>query len=186
MPQGLGAAIAMPIAGRLSDEVGARVVIPVGVALGMIGAAAYTQVGAETSYALLAGALFVIGLGLGATIVPSMAVAYQSVPREAVSQATSTINVIQRIAASVGTALLAIVLQRRIAAELPALHDGIGGLSRLPEAARAQVAPALASAFATTFWVAFVLLAAALVPALLLPAARAPMSQAAPDRPTSG
>jgi MFS family permease len=186
MPQGLGAAIAMPIAGRLSDQVGARVVIPVGVGLGMVGAAAYTQVGAETSYALLAGALFVIGLGLGATIVPSMAVAYQSVPREAVSQATSTINVIQRIAASVGTALLAIVLQRRIAAELPALHGGIGGLSRLPEATRAQVAPALASAFATTFWVAFALLAAALVPALLLPAARAPMSRAAPDRQTTG
>ena len=187
MPQGLGAALAMPIAGRLTDEIGARVVIPAGVALALAGTAAYTQVGAHTSYALLGGALFVIGLGLGATIVPSMAVAYQSVPREAVGQATTTINVIQRIAGSVGTALLAIVLQRRIAAELPGLHDGLVGLARLPEHARSQAAPALAAAFGTTFWVALALLAAALVPALLLPAARrSPMSPPEPSRPTSG
>jgi EmrB/QacA subfamily drug resistance transporter len=187
MPQGIGAALAMPIAGRLTDQIGARVVIPAGVVLALAGTAAYTQVGAGTSYGFLAGALFVIGLGLGATIVPSMAVAYQSVPREAVGQATSTINVIQRIAASVGTALLAIVLQRRIAAELPTLHDGLAGLDRLPQQARSQAAPALASAFGTTFWVAFALLAAALVPALVLPAAReSPMSPAAPRRPTSG
>ena len=187
MPQGLGAALAMPIAGRLTDQLGARVVIPAGVLLALAGTAAYTQVGATTSYALLACALFVIGLGLGATIVPSMAVAYQSVPREAVGQATTTINVIQRIAASVGTALLAIVLQRRIAAELPALHGGLAALQRLPAQARAHAGTALASAFGTTFWVAFALVAAALVPALLLPAARRrAMTSAAPGRPTSG
>ena len=168
MPQGLGAALAMPIAGRLTDQLGARVVIPAGVVLALAGTASYTQVGAGTSYVLLAGALFVIGLGLGATIVPSMAVAYQSVPQEAVGQATTTINVIQRIAASVGTALLAVVLQRRIAA------------------AGSHTAAALASAFGATFWVAFGLVAAALVPALLLPAAgTAAMSPAAPRRPSS-
>jgi EmrB/QacA subfamily drug resistance transporter len=149
MPQGIGAAVAMPIAGRLTDEVGARVVIPAGILLALAGIAAYTQVGANTPYALLAAALFLIGLGLGSTIVPSMAVAYQTVPREAVTQATSTINVIQRIAGSVGTALLAVVLQRSIGS--------------------ARAAPAVAHAFGTTFWVAFALVVAALVPALLLP-----------------
>jgi len=188
MPQGIGAAIAMPVAGRLTDELGARVVIPGGVLLALAGTAAYTQVGASTSYVYLAGALFVIGLGLGATIVPSMAVAYQSVPREAVGQATTTINVIQRIAASVGTALLAIVLQRRIATELPALHDGLAGLERLSREARGNVAPVLASAFGTTFWVALGLVAAALVPAILLPRAmspgeeRRPISEAQPEK----
>jgi EmrB/QacA subfamily drug resistance transporter len=154
VPQGLGAALAMPIAGRLTDEIGARVVIPVGIVLALVGTAAYTQVGADTPYWLLAGALFVIGLGLGSTIMPSMAVAYQAVPREAVAQATSAINVIQRIAGSVGTALLAVILQRSIST------------------GRAHTPPALASAFGTTFWVAFGLVATALVPALLLPRIR--------------
>src|SRR5207253_1014286 len=103
VPQGLGAALAMPIAGRLAGEIGARAVIPVGIVLALAGTAAYTQVGAHTSYLFLAASLFVIGLGLGSTIMPSMAVAYQAVPREVVAQATSTINVIQRIAGSVGT-----------------------------------------------------------------------------------
>jgi EmrB/QacA subfamily drug resistance transporter len=173
MPQGLGAAIAMPIAGRLTDEIGARIVIPVGIVLALAGTAAYTQVGAETSYLVLAGALFVIGLGLGSTIVPSMAVAYQTVPREAVAQATSSINVVQRIAGSVGTALLAVVLQRSIATNFPNVDGGIGAISALSPEGRAQAAPALAASFGTAFWVALGLVAAALVPALLLPRVRA-------------
>jgi EmrB/QacA subfamily drug resistance transporter len=172
MPQGLGAALAMPIAGRLTDEIGARVVILSGLVLALVGTAAYTQVGADTSYVLLAAALFVIGLGLGATIMPSMAVAYQSVPREAVAQATSTINVIQRVAGSVGTALLAVVLQRQIATSLPDLNGGIAALAALSEDARALAAPLLANAFGTTFWVAFALVAAAALPAFLLPSTR--------------
>jgi MFS family permease len=169
VPQGLGAALAMPIAGRLTDEIGARAVIPFGIALALAGTAAFTQVGAGTSYVFLAGALFVIGLGLGATIMPSMAVAYQAVPREAVAQATSTINVIQRVAASVGTALLAVVLQRSIATDLPGFRGGIEALASVSKEGQAHAAPALAAAFGTTFWVAFGLVAAALVPALLLP-----------------
>jgi MFS family permease len=171
-PQGLGAALAMPIAGRLTDELGARVVIPFGILLALAGTAAYTQVGAGTSYAFLAGALFVIGLGLGSTIMPSMAVAYQAVPTEAMAQATSAINVIQRLAGSVGTALLAVVLQRSIATSVPGADRGIGALAALSPAERAQAAPALAGAFGTAFWVAFGLVLAALVPALLLPSIR--------------
>ena len=171
-PQGLGAALAMPIAGRLTDELGARIVVPTGVLIALVGTAAFTQVGAQTSYAVLAVALFVIGLGLGSTIVPSMAVAYQSVPRESVADATSTINVIQRVAGSVGTALLAVVLQRSIAGNLPGVESGVDALAALPDSRRAQVAAALADAFGTTFWVALGLVAAALVPALLLPSRR--------------
>ena len=98
--------------------------IPSGIVLALAGTAVYTQIGADTSYALLGAALFLIGLGLGSTIVPSMAVAFQSVPREvggAGDAARSTS--IQRIAGSIGTALLAVVLQRSISARIP----GAGG-----------------------------------------------------------
>jgi EmrB/QacA subfamily drug resistance transporter len=172
VPQGAGAALAMPIAGWLTDKIGARTVIPVGILAALAGTAAYTQVGAHTSYAFLAVALFVIGLGLGSTIVPSMAVAYQTVPREAVANATSAINIIQRVAGSVGTALLAVVLQRSIAGNVHGLDGGIGALAGLPPATREHLAPALADAFGTAFWVALALVAVSLVPALLLPRVR--------------
>jgi EmrB/QacA subfamily drug resistance transporter len=148
VPQGIGAALAMPLAGRLTDGVGARPVIAGGVLLALAGTAVYTQVGADTSDVLLAAALLVIGLGLGSTIMPSMALAYQAVPREAVGQATAAINVIQRLAGSLGTALLAVVLQSRL--------DGAHGAAEQ------------AAAFAGTFWVALALLAAAVVPVMLL------------------
>ncbi|HEY7484840.1 MAG TPA: DHA2 family efflux MFS transporter permease subunit [Streptosporangiaceae bacterium] len=167
MPQALGAAAAMPLAGRLTDKVGAGVVVPVGIVLGLIGTGVYTQVGSHTSHAVLFGALFVIGLGLGTTIMPAMAAAYAALPRAAMPRATSALNTIQRIGASIGTAVLAVVLQRAITADAP----GLGGaaLGPLPSGARTQVAEALAHAFDQAYWVAFALMIVAIVPALLLP-----------------
>jgi EmrB/QacA subfamily drug resistance transporter len=149
IPQGVGAALAMPVAGILTDRLGARRVVPIGVLVALVGVVAYTQIGADTPYWYLAAALFVIGLGLGATIMPSMGAAYAGLTHAQMPRATSAINAIQRIAGSLGTALLAVVLQRTLRGE--------------------HTADAQAAAFGATFWVAFALTAAALVPALLLP-----------------
>jgi EmrB/QacA subfamily drug resistance transporter len=181
MPQGLGAAIAMPLAGWLTDRVGARIVVPTGVAVALAGMVAFTTVAPDTPYPTLAGALFVIGVGLGSTIMPSMAVAYQTVSRDAVAGATSALNVIQRIAGSLGTALLAVLLQRSIDSRLPGLEGGIRAIDALSPQERTPAEAALADAFGTTFWVAVALLATALIPALLLPGVRrhAPTATAA-------
>jgi EmrB/QacA subfamily drug resistance transporter len=173
IPQGLGAACAISGAGALSDKVGARRVVPVGVLLALAGTAAYTQITAHSSYAYLAAALFLIGAGLGATITPSMAAAYQDLQHAEIPGATAALNVIQRIAGALGSALLAVVLQRAIDAELPHLHGGIGQASALVVHHPLYAAPAIANAFGTTFWVASALTAAALIPSLLLPPKRA-------------
>jgi len=168
IPQGLGAACVITLAGTATDKLGARRVVPVGVLLALVGAAAYTRIGAHTPYWYLAAALFLIGAGLGATITPSMAVAYQHLARQAVPRATSAINVVQRVAASLGTALLAVVLQASIDSRLPGLH-GIGQAATLAAHQGEPVTTQLAGAFATTFWVTLALTAAALLPAMLLP-----------------
>jgi EmrB/QacA subfamily drug resistance transporter len=159
-PQGLGAALAMPLAGWLTDKIGARVVVLTGVVIGAAGTAAFTQVGAHTSYPYLAVALLVLGIGIGATIMPSMAAAFQTLDRAETPRATSTLNAIQRIASALGTALLAVILQRAISRQNPGFYGGIQALSH---------AAAPAHAFGLTFWVAFGLIAAAAVPAILLP-----------------
>ncbi|WP_433476779.1 MDR family MFS transporter [Spirillospora sp. CA-142024] len=166
-PQALGAAVAMPLAGRITDRVGAGVVVPTGIVLGLLGTAAYTQIHADTSPLLLATALFVIGLGLGATIMPSMAAAYQALPPALIPRATSAINTLQRMGASVGTTALAVILQHEITAQAP----GLGGaaLAPLPDSSRIAVAPLLATAFGHAFWIALAIGALAVVPALLLP-----------------
>jgi EmrB/QacA subfamily drug resistance transporter len=157
-PQGLGAALALPLAGRLTDKFGARGVASAGMVLAALGMLAYTQVGPGTSYLYLSAALLVVGAGVGATVVPSMAAAFQALTRAETPRGTSAINVIQRLGGAIGTALFAIVLSGQAGAGSGV--DGAGG------------AGALAEAFGTTFWVAAGLIALAVVPALLLPRSR--------------
>lgn len=167
-PQGLGAAVTISVAGYLTDKVGARRVVPGGVVLALAGTALYTQITARTPYWTLLAALFLIGAGLGATITPAMAAAFQQLPHAAMGQATSAINVIQRVAGALGSALLAVVLQHAIATRLTGFHGGIGQAAATA-AASPHAAPALAQAFGVSFAVALGITAVALVPTVLLP-----------------
>jgi hypothetical protein len=136
--------------------------------------ATHLQVGAHTSDFVLAAALLVTGIGIGATMTPSMAAAFGALSRAETPRATSALNASQRIAGAIGTVLFAIILQHSITANVPHHQGGIQALAALPPAQQAYAAPPLAAAFGTTFWVAAGLIAAAFVPALLLPRPTAP------------
>jgi EmrB/QacA subfamily drug resistance transporter len=170
-PQGLGAALSITGAGYLTDRVGARRVVPVGVALAVVGTAWYTQIGAHTSYPATVAALLLIGAGMGATVTPAMAAAFQDLPPTAMGQATSAMNVVQRVAGALGSALLAVVLQHAITARLSGFHGGIGQAGALA-AASPHAASALATAFGVSFAVSFGICLIAMVPAVLLPGRR--------------
>jgi EmrB/QacA subfamily drug resistance transporter len=167
-PQGLGAAIAISLAGYLTDKAGARRVVPVGVLLAMAGTGWYTQIGARTPYWALVAALFLIGAGLGATITPAMAGAFQDLLPAAMGQATSAINVVQRVAGALGSALLAVVLQQAITARLAGFRGGLGQAAAAA-AESPHASAALAQAFGVSFAVALAISVLALVPAVLLP-----------------
>src|SRR5262249_56215234 len=92
VPEGVGAALAMPLAGWLTDRRGARAVVPAGVVVAALGTLAYTQVGAQTPYPLLAAALLVIGLGIGSTIMPCMAAPLQALSRDQTPPATTPLH----------------------------------------------------------------------------------------------
>jgi EmrB/QacA subfamily drug resistance transporter len=156
-PQGIGAAFGMFLGGRAADRVGGGRVV-VGGLLGLIvGTVAFTQVGASTSYWLLGGSLVVRGVGLGCTMMPAMAAAYATLERAQVPRATPMLNVLQRVGGSLGTAVMAVVLQRQLA--------GAGvGLGARPRGASG----AAATAFAHTYWWALAGTALALVPAVVL------------------
>ncbi|MEU8796755.1 DHA2 family efflux MFS transporter permease subunit [Spirillospora sp. NPDC048819] len=185
-PQGLGAAMAMPLAGVITDKFGAGRIVPVGITLLVLGTVPFAVVDADTSYWVLGVALWVRGLGLGCTMMPTMSAALTTLSRAAVSRASSTLNIIVQLGGSVGTALLAVVLAREIGDRIPqAAGGGMGGMGQIPERAREQVAPQLAEAFGYTFWVALALTAVLIVPALLLPR-HAAQAGDAPDAPPMG
>lgn len=168
-PQGVGAAIAMPLAGVVTDRFGAGRIVPVGIVLLVLGTIPFALVDAGTSYWLLGGALIVRGLGLGCTMMPTMSAALTTLRREAVSRASSSLNIIMQLGGSVGTALLAVILSREISDRIPQAGGGGGGVGTIPAQVRERLAPQLADAFGSTFWVALILTALLIVPALLLP-----------------
>ena len=148
-PQGLGAALGMNRAGRLTDRIGGGPVTIAGLLVLMLGTVAFTQVTPGTPYWVLEVSLFARGIGLGFTMMPAMAAAYSTLERWQVPRATPMLNVMQRVGGSLGTAVLAVVLQHELA------HAGEG-------------AGPVASAFAHTYWWALAITAIALVPAIVL------------------
>lgn len=167
-PQGLGAMIAMPIAGRIVDRTGAGRVVPFGLIAVAVGTLLYTQVTPDTSIPLLAASLFVRGLGMGFVMMPAMAAAYISLSRAAVPRATTMVNIVQRVGGSLGTALFAVVLERQIAANVPGgsgggLEGAAGSVVGTPAAA------IVADAFGSTFWWVVGSTVLAVLPAVFLP-----------------
>jgi EmrB/QacA subfamily drug resistance transporter len=170
-PQGFGAMLSMPIAGRLTDRTGVGRIVPVGLVL--VGAAfvGLTQLGADTSYWLFGVTLFVLGLGMGATMMPTFSAAMQTLREAAIAKASTTLNINQQTGASIGTAVLSVLLAHELSSRLAGSAAGGAGSgigARLPDAVRAKVAPLMADAFGSTFWWAFGLVVVAFVVAIVL------------------
>jgi EmrB/QacA subfamily drug resistance transporter len=170
-PQGLGAALMMPLAGRSVDKRGAGRIALLGVALLTAGLVGFTQLGATTPFWLLGGLQFVIGLGMGAAMMPSMSAAYQTMVHSQVARATTALNIIMRVGSAVGVALVSVVLTHQLADRLPNAHgnSGLAAAQSVPPAARDKVAPLISDAFGHTFWWSAGLVALAVIPVLFLP-----------------
>jgi len=185
IPQGVGAAIMMPFAGRVVDRTGAaRVVLP-GLVLTLAGFGFFTQVAADTPYLELMAASFIAGLGIGATMMPTMAAAYQTLSHAEVSRATTALNIVNRGFGALGVALMSVILAGQLADRLPGAANAGQGLQTaqsIPPAARAALAPRVADAFGQTYWWAFALIALAAIPALFLPRAKPAMAQPVEER----
>jgi EmrB/QacA subfamily drug resistance transporter len=168
-PQGIGAALVMPISGRLTDRIGGGRVALFGIAVMALATLPLVGIGPTSSYGWLALVLLVRGIGLGCSMMPTMASAYAIVRRDQVPGATSVLNALQRVGGSIGTALLAVVLSDQARGALGSGAAGSGGLIQtLSPTVRAHVAAPLASAFAATFWWALGATLIALIPAIVL------------------
>lgn len=173
-PQGFGAMISMPIAGKLTDSIGTRKIVVPGLLLILAGMAVFTQVGADTSYVLLLGGLFVMGLGMGATMMPIMTAALQTLTHQQVARGSTLMNIVQQVAGSIGTATMSVVLTNQIL-NRPLAGPSIAAQSdpriaaQLPPGAVRTGLEQAAAAFGVTFMVALVLIALCLIPGFLLP-----------------
>jgi EmrB/QacA subfamily drug resistance transporter len=168
-PQGIGAALMLPISGRLTDRIGGGPVVVAGVSAVALATLPFAFVTDHTPYALLGGVLLVRGLGLGASIQPTTAAAYALLDSSQVPRATAALNTLRQIGGSISTALLAVVLQHESRAALSSAGGGAGGLlAPLPASERDQISGPVATAFGHTFMWAVALALLAILPAVAL------------------
>jgi EmrB/QacA subfamily drug resistance transporter len=147
-PQGLGMALIMPLAGKLTDRLGGGPLALFGVIVTAVTTIPFGLIGAHTSVAWLSVAMLLRGVGIGFAFMPAMSAAFASLERSELPDATPQLNVLQRVGGSIGTAVLAVVLQRAL--------SGAHSLS------------AAASAYGTAFWASAGLTALAIVPCIVL------------------
>ncbi|MFD0331901.1 DHA2 family efflux MFS transporter permease subunit [Streptacidiphilus monticola] len=153
VPQALATGITMQLSGRLADRVPAGRIVPVGIGLAATGFLAFTlQVTADVPVGHLQLAQVVMGVGVGLTMMPNLAGATREVAPAQVPMAATTLNILQQVAATAGTALLGVLLAAAAGAGPGAVPDADG--------------------FRHTYGWAVALMAAALLPALLLPRGR--------------
>ena len=113
-PQGLGAMISMPIAGRLVDRMPIGRIAPVGIALIVVGMFGLTQVTESTSYVALIVMLVVIGLGMGATMMPLFTAALKTLTAHEVARGSTLLNITQQFSSSVGVAPMSVLLTNHL------------------------------------------------------------------------
>jgi EmrB/QacA subfamily drug resistance transporter len=169
-PQGIGAMITMPLAGKLTDRYGPNRLPACGIPLLVIGLAPFAFVTATTSYLLLCSFSFILGLGMGFSMMPTMTAAMQAVPAAAIARTSTAMNIIRQGGASIGTAILSVILTAEITANFGSTIGGSGleSIRQLPPAQQAAAQGPLADAFASTFVWALVLLGLAFIPALFM------------------
>jgi EmrB/QacA subfamily drug resistance transporter len=158
-PQGLGMLFVMPLTGRLTERFGGGRVALVGVLVLSLGTIPLALVGAGTSIVAISLVLLLRGVGIGLAFVPAMSAAFSALRPEQLSDATPQLNVLQRIGGAIGTAVLAVVLQRA-SGHTPGLVK-------------------LAGAFDSAYWWSLAIAALALIPCLVLLRAENPRTQTA-------
>ncbi len=156
-PQGLGMLLVMPLSGRLSQRFGGGKIAIIGVAVLSLATLPLAFVGTGTSILSISLVLVVRGMGIGFSFMPAMTAAFASLRADQLSDATPQLNVLQRIGGAIGTAVLAVVLQRASGAA-PSLHH-------------------LAGAFDTAYWWSLGICLLSLIPCLVLLRAENPRAR---------
>jgi hypothetical protein len=137
-----------------------------------------TQIDADTSKWTITGLLFLMGLGMGGTMMPIFTTALRTLTHHEVARGSTLLNITQQIASSVGVAVMSVILTNNLkespialaaiaSRRDPSLVGQLGG----PAGVAKGLADA-AHAFASTFWVAALLVTLTLIPAAFLPRRR--------------
>jgi len=148
IPQGLGGGLGMFLSGRVTERLGAGRTSLIGGVILTVATIPFLLVSATTPFAVIGASMMARGVGIGLSIMPAMTAAFSVLSREQVNDASPQLTVLQRVGGSLGTAIIAVVLEGHISS--------------------AHTHTALAAGFAHTYWWVMAVTVLALLPTLLL------------------
>jgi EmrB/QacA subfamily drug resistance transporter len=151
IPQGIGAGIGMNRSALATRRFGAGLTSLCGGLVLVAATVPYVFVNATTSFVIIGGAMTVRGIGMGLAMMPAMTAAFSVLSHDQINEASPQLNVIQRVGGSLGTAVVAVVLQDK--------------LSRLGAHATTS---ATAAAFGSTYLWVIGMSVVAIIPAIFL------------------
>jgi MFS family permease len=146
IPQAIATGVSLQVASRLSDRIGARRIVLVGIALAATGFGGYAAVtAAETPYVQLIAWMVVAGVGVGATLMPTMTSAVRTFDGDDLASGNTVLQIVNQTMVSVGTAVMAVVFATLFAQRVDGVDD-VDGAYRLTDSAREAAAPQMADA----------------------------------------
>jgi len=113
LPAGLVMGVVAPIAGRLSDRMGAKPLVMLGLAVMAFSMYLNSHINFQTSRETIYGWLLLRGVGMGLMFAPMTSLALGLVPRLKAGQASGLLNVIRQVGGSFGIAIFGTLLARR-------------------------------------------------------------------------
>jgi EmrB/QacA subfamily drug resistance transporter len=126
-PMSLMILIAAPIAGRMTDRIGARWILVTGLSMMTVGIFMLrAAIAVDTTWRTLLPSLIVAGLGMGMTFAPMTAAVMAEVPPRIAGSASGILNTMRNVGQVLGIAVLGSVLQGRVGVHATERVDSFG------------------------------------------------------------
>jgi len=131
--------VAGPLAGRLSDKIGPRIPLVIGLLLVAASLVWQSQLDVDTSYSYLLPAFVLLGAGMGFSMSPMSTAAMNAVDRTKAGVASGTLSMTRMVGSTFGVAAMGALVAAI------GRHDLARSLPRVPHAARERLVESLGS-----------------------------------------
>ncbi len=126
LPSTLMIVVVAPVAGRVSDRVGARWLIAAGLTIVAASLFTFSGVAVDSSYADLLPGFMMLGIGIALTMSPMTSAAMNAVAVEKAGIASGVLSMFRMVGGSLGVAVTGAIFQGLIRSRLETLLTGTG------------------------------------------------------------
>jgi len=113
LPEVLGIIVFLPLSAILLPRIGATILTIAGILLMSVGSSFFINLQMNTDIHMIDKYLMIVGAGLGLGIMPSVTLAYSSLPEDLVNQGSAFFNMVRQVGSAFGVAILTSIIQQR-------------------------------------------------------------------------